>query len=486
MVRLAIVAVSGLLVVLFLITALHRLHYRFELEELEGNVYMACLRAFRGQPVYVAPSMAWIPYMYPPLFYYASAALGHVMGMSIATVRALSILSTLGCFVLIYTLVWTELRRHLPAVAAVGIYAGCYTLSEQWFDMARLDSFFIMLVLLAMLVTRKGHPVLAALVWVLAFQTKQSILPAALVMLCCHLPNWRRVVAGVGTLLVGAMGSVLWLNHVTHGWYSFYVFRVPGANADIILRSLVLMWPLQLLRPLGLVVVMMAAAVLWVRPSLRSPAVRFYLASASIVPLFWWIFAHAGSTHNALMPIYALFSIGFGLALGKLLQSAGTLPVRFAAPVTALLLVAAFVAECAGMFNPGDVLARTNNAASMGAVIASIHNTPGNVWVAQHAYYAILADKQPWADVVALHDALRVPGATRAPLQRELRTALTNSAFDAVVVENTDTSHTISSLIGNDSSWEQNYTKERDLVTDDTRSRPHLIRFRAGTTSTVR
>ena len=90
------------------------------------------------------------------------------------------------------------------------------------------------------------HPVIAAGLWILSFQTKQSILPVALVMLCYDWRNVRRTVMGVTTLIVGAAGSVAWLNHATQGWYSFYVFVVPKANSDIKLRTLAVFWPLEL------------------------------------------------------------------------------------------------------------------------------------------------------------------------------------------------------------------------------------------------
>jgi hypothetical protein len=185
-------------------------------------------------------------------------------------------------------------------------------------------------VLLAMYATRWWHPVIAALLWTLAFQTKQSILPAAFVMLCfdfgMHRRRLQRTLTGVLVLALGAAGTMLWLNHATGGWYSFYVFTVPAANADLLLRTAALFLPGDLLRPLALALIVIVAAALFTRPAWHSHAARFYLAACFLVPLFWWIRTHSGSTVNALMPIYALVAVLFGIALARLLSAAHSLP----------------------------------------------------------------------------------------------------------------------------------------------------------------
>jgi hypothetical protein len=262
--RMLVVASSVFVMLLFVVTALERLRFPYELEQLEGSMFLSVLRVFHGQALYPRPSLAFIPYMYPPVYYYVSAAAGHVMGMTITTLRSVSILSTLGCFAMIYALVRKEVQRHLPAIAAAGLYAGCYSLCAGWFDLGRLDSFFILTLLLAMYATRWWHPAVAGALWTLAFQTKQSILPAAFVMLCFDFGMQRgrlqRTVSGVTALALGAAGSVLWLNHATGGWFNFYIFTVPGANADLQLRTAALFWPIDILRPLALALIVLFAA----------------------------------------------------------------------------------------------------------------------------------------------------------------------------------------------------------------------------------
>jgi hypothetical protein len=471
--KLLVVVASLFVMLLFVVTALRRWRYPYELEELEGYVFLTALRAFHGQAVYPRPSLQFIPYMYPPLYYYVSAWLGHVIGMTIGTMRMVSLVSTVGCFAMIYTLVWTEVKRNWAAMAAAGIYAGCYVVCQEWFDLGRLDSFFVLLVLMAMYATRRMHPVFAAVVWLLAFQTKQSILPAAFVMLCCHWKDLKKTAMGIGTLAVLAGGSVLWFNHATQGWYSFVVFAVPGANADIKLRTLAVFWSLDVLRPLALAVMVIAAAAVLTRPRWEDLATRFYVASCILVVLFWWIRAHGGSTANALMPIYALIAVLFGISSARLVgwieampAGAGlTGPGWLSSKQGAVMLVlgAALVQVSAGVYNPGDYVPAKELEASTAAVVQEVRALPGNVLVLQHPYYGYLAGKPYGADLVSIRDAMRP---AHSPIRGELRAQvdgmLAEHTYPSILFEDPQATTEMDKIAG-DTSWRSYYLVQEPI-----------------------
>ncbi len=471
-VRVLVATVSIFVMLLFVVTAVLRLRYPFELEELEGYVFLTALRAFHGLTIYPRPSLNFIPYMYPPGYYYASALLGHVMGMTIRTMRVTSILSTVGCFGVIYALVWREVKQHLAATAAAGLYAGCYVVCQEWFDLGRLDSLFVFLILLAMYVTRRMHPILGALVWLLAFQTKQSILPVALVMLCAGWRIRRQTLLGVGTLLVGAAGSVAWLNHVTGGWYGFIVFTVPKANADIKLRTLTLFLPNDIFRPLALAVIIIVAAAVLTHPRWTSYSTRFYLAACTMIPLFGWIRAHGGSTVNAVMPIYALIAVLFGISFARL-QRWGYERDGQLQPLGALLLFAVLVQETAGIYNPGDYVPPIAVRDSLSEVVDTIRSTPGPVYVARHPYYAWLAGKQTEADVVSIQDAMRP---ARSPIHNELRDAMRQAenqhVYELIVLDDRLGVEQMERIAGNGNDWLNWYRLQSEISGVNPRTRP--------------
>jgi hypothetical protein len=82
----------------------------------------------------------------------------------------------LGSFGVLYALIHSETRSRLAAIAGAGLYAACYMPMQGWFDLGRVDSLFIFLLLLAIYCTRRAPILIAVLIWLVAFQVKQTIL----------------------------------------------------------------------------------------------------------------------------------------------------------------------------------------------------------------------------------------------------------------------------------------------------------------------
>ncbi len=438
-------------ILLFLITSLGRLRYPFPLEQLEGPMLLAAERIAHGLPIYVRPDFHFIPYMYGPAYYYVSGWAVRVLGPSFATLRLVSLLSTCGTFAVIYIFVLrdtlgTGKRRHLAALAGAGLYGAAYPWTREWFDLGRLDALYIFLLLVALLCTRLSgeglNPVVAAVAWTLAFLAKQTILPVALIMLCCDWKRPRRVLLGVGSFLAMACGSSWWINHATHGWFRFYAFTVPHANADLLLRPAVFYIPQRLLAPFGVALLVIAFA--WMREfaarrasMLDSAAVRFYLfAMGSTFFLCWFLQAHGGATANTPMPVYAVLAVVFGISFGRLDTSLALESWR--EPARLLLLAAAGISLITWVYNPHDFIPHRELVDSNDEMVAWLKTFPGDVFLPSHPYEAVVAGK-PWhPDNAALHDALRpeVEG-IRGPLLAEIRAAIDGEKFDAIVLDGT-------------------------------------------------
>src|SRR5262249_44526097 len=126
---------------------------------------------------------------------------------------------------------------RLTALVAVALFAMTFQLSGSWMDVARVDSLFIALVLLAAHLARHGRGVGSAIgcgfVLFLAFFTKQTGLTLAMpVIVAAIVMGWRRGLVVAASFIVFTGGVVLGLNHATHGWFSYYVFNLP-AHHDI-------------------------------------------------------------------------------------------------------------------------------------------------------------------------------------------------------------------------------------------------------------
>jgi len=435
--RAIIVLLAILLFALFLYAAIRRMRYPFEVEWIESGMLVSVLRIAHGQGLYVAPTLDFVPFLYTPLYLYLAAGLERLAGGGYFALRLLSTVAALGGCAAIYALVRCETRRRIAALAGAALYAGCYAITGGFFDIGRVDSLFVCLLLLALLAQRRGHPVLAALVWVLAFQTKQTVLPLAVLILLAEWPRPRRMAAALATLLGLAWLSVLLLDHATGGWYGFYVFHLTGA-LPIVARHAVLFVPAMLLEPLAIAWVAIAAALLLARP--RGQAAVFPgLVSVALIGGMWFVEAHRGASANAMMPLYAWVGVLFGVATARLLDRAAAAE---AAPRLALAVLGAVALQLLALvYNPGRFVPPASAVADTKRFLRQLRSIPGDVYVLDHSYDAVLAGKQPHAEGEALGAVLDTHTPTSAALRAELDRALNEHRYTAVVVDNLETTN---------------------------------------------
>jgi hypothetical protein len=393
--------VSAGFILLFLYTSLRRMSYPFSFDQIEGGMVTSVWRVARGYPLYTKPTTNFVPYLYAPLYFYLAAALSKVVGAGYTALRLVSILGTLGSCGVIYALIHSETRSRLAAIAGAGLYAACYMPAQGWFDLGRVDSLFIFLLLLAIYCTRRAPILLAVLVWLIAFQVKQTTLPVAVLVLCADWQRPRRMALGLVTLLAGFGATMLLINHFTGGWYSYYLFGT-AKGLPWVLRTGVLYIPADLLQPLGLALLILLASLLVKPPALRGQRTQFYLfVSFAIYASIWYLRAHAGSAVNTLMPVYAWTAVLFGVSFQRLRSWLGNLASPYTKLCQVLLLGAATVQILGFFYHPGRFVPSAATSAARQQFERQLSALPGDIWVINHSYDAILAGKQPHAVIDA-------------------------------------------------------------------------------------
>lgn len=253
--RAVTLAYGALWALIWLGLALARLSYPFELEWSGGEVLDHCRQALTGHSLYVPPGSGWFPYEYPPLYFWTAALLMRLTGFTYAALRIVSLLSTLGCCVIIS--LWTRLLirgrgdglqmtrgemasrereevRHgvVWGGIAAGLFLASYRLTGAWFDIERIDMLFLFLSLLGVLrLEHRDYPG-AALAFSLAFFTKQQAILfifGGIAALACR-KHWRETTLFSGLSLLFCLVPGLLLNRATQGWFYYYCFHVPAAN----------------------------------------------------------------------------------------------------------------------------------------------------------------------------------------------------------------------------------------------------------------
>ena len=392
-------------------------------------------RLRHGYALYSPPSLQWAPFLYAPLFFYVSAAVTKIVGVQYAALRLVSVLSILGSFGLIFAFVYVETgRRWAAALFAAGLFASLYPFVFAWYDVGRVDSLALFFFLAALLATRRTHPVLAAVLWLLAFLTKQTFLPLGLTLFLVEWRRPRRMLTGMLSYLALVTGSVVLLNRHTHGWFTYYAFGTTGVIKWSLHTAVMFLFS-DLLAPLPIATALVLVAAWRTDVRWRERDGSFFaIVTVLVAAAIWYVRAHVGANLNADIPLYAWMAVLAGVALDRLLQCVGRTPDAQSPTsqqtAAALLWLAAAVQLGAHLYRPAEI--PTGNLQARAAFLQALCATPGDVWVVDHSFDAILAGKPLHADMDALDAVL---GRRYQPALDEFQRLTARKALTAVVLD---------------------------------------------------
>lgn len=436
--RSAAVAAGVAYIALYVVLAGLRLRYPFELEWVEGGFVEHVRRLLDGQRLYVAPSLDFVPFIYPPLYFYAGALVSWVAGIGLVPLRLISIAASLGCLWLIFRFVTDETTDSAAGVLSAGVFAATFRISGAWFDLARVDSLFLFLLLAGLYLIRSSTSLrshIAAGVCIsLAFLTKQSALVMALpVGVYVLWRDWRRGLCFGATVLLVSGGSVLWLNILHDGWFWYYVFELPSEH-KLLPENWVGFWTNDLLRPLW--PACFVGVLTLIRPKRLPRGATFFYALFTLGLLggAWMTRLHSGAFDNVLIPAYAALAVLVGLG-------AHTRAGQVGPNVAQRLWAASIYALCCLQFglliyNPRQQVPTAADEQAGREVVAALAQIKGPVFVPSHGYLAVLAGGRSYAHQAAIWDLFRGHvNATRTHLRNEIIDALQRKAFAALVMD---------------------------------------------------
>jgi hypothetical protein len=428
----------------YIVVALLRLSYPFELEWMEGVMVDHVRRLLAGQAIYAKPSIEFVSLLYPPLYYVIAAGAAKALGVGFLPLRLVSFASSLGVFAFLFAIVRRETGAKTAGLVAAGLFVATYARAGGWFDLARLDSCYLCVLLASVFTLRTSRSaagaVGAGLLLGAAFLTKQSTLVvAAPLALGAMLGDVRRGCwfAGAAGLAIG--GSTLLLDRATGGWFTYYCFtlpahhpRVPGAWAGF--------WTADLLPVLGVAGLVAAVAVVRRCTTLRAgDSWRFFcpLLAAGMVGSSWLVRTLVGAEVNNLLPAYAAVSILAAIGLDDLWRwrVAGDPRASRAWParVAEALLVGQFALLA---YDPRAELPTAADRAAGDRIVAELSTVRGDVFLPHHGYLAVLAGKRSFAHALAMDNVfLDDTGPGRRDLPEAVIQALREARFGAAVVE---------------------------------------------------
>jgi hypothetical protein len=446
---------GGLLfMVVYVAIALLRLRYPFELEWLEGTTLEHVRRVLAGEPLFVAPSMEFVPLLYPPLYYYLTAGVAQVLGDGFVPLRLVSFVASVGCFALLFDLVRRETGSPYAGAIAATLFVATFREGGAWLDIARVDSVFLFFFFAAVHVVRRGASpqaaIAAGILIALSYLTKQSAL-AMVVPLFIYAALLRPRFAAwlVGTVAVLLGGTTLLLNAQSDGWYWYYTLEMPRNHA-LVQHRFIGFWTEDLLRPLPIAAAASVAYLAFTARVRQWDRLLFFGAlTAGLVGGAYMSRLHSGGYDNVMLPAYAAAAVLLALALHEAVRLArghragvgdagtGSTTVRRPRPALEAAIYVVVAAQFTLLlYNPKAQLPTAEDRAAGEDLVAAIAGLDGEVWIPGHGYLATLAGKRSYAHGAMITDVIRA-GDSRAKdlMVEDLSRAISERRFGALIMD---------------------------------------------------
>lgn len=433
--RIACIALAAFFIGAFLSIALLALGYPFHLEWMEGQNIDVIARIRQGLPVYTAPTIEYVPFIYAPLYYYVAAAMSFLTGgVEFLPARLVSLLATLGTGMLLYRWIKREGGNEAIGYVTIGLFYATYILSARWFDNSRVDSLSLLLTLGGLYIfyfyTGWRYAIIAATIFTAAFFTKQSTVIALLPPLAVGLLIDRQ--HSLRTLIVFAvmMAATLLIAHIaTDGWFEFYTFIVPAGHG-FDRGAWFGFWRWDLFNHLPILLCIAALTPLLIFSQDKQKGLWYFgmlagfLASAYIARL------HTLSYLNVLMPAHLILALMGGLAWLQLERSTRKEVVVFLPILLAVQL--AFL-----HYNPLHYMPTQRAIEKGNRFLASIAKIDGDIFMPELQFVQTRVGKKSYDYGMAAFDIMRSNLGKRnnvkEGLRRELRQAFSEHRFSAII-----------------------------------------------------
>jgi hypothetical protein len=421
--RAALVVISALLVSIMAYAIVMRVAYPFELEWMEGEMAVHVARLLRAEPLYTRPTISFVPFAYPPLYYYASCSLAWFMDAGLLPLRIVSIAATVITLLTIVAIV-RPVSGWIAAAAACAAFAGAYAASDGWYDLGRVDSLYVALLALCYLAavraTSGRHWALAGTLAALAFMTKQPALIAVVPFAASLLVFDRRgALWFCATFGVLAVSAVLLIAILTDGWYWYYVFDVPRLRLGVSAGSgrILSFWTSDLM-PFALAVLGGFAVVM------RRREWRHAALLAGLIVSAWLSRLEGGAWINTVMPAY----LAAAILLGLMLRPNESAPLaRHGLAIVQLVVL---------LYDPRPFIPRAQQSVEGEMFLHSLHSMRTPVLVLDHGYWSTQAGLPESAHGWAITDVVWADrGETGRALESEIRDAITQQRFATIVLD---------------------------------------------------
>ena len=257
-INLGLFSLSLIPIILYFFVIYQRINLPFDLEWGEGAGINQIYRILSRERLYSAPTVQFAPLVYTPFYYWLASVLGGIFKQVTLAARLLSVLASLGAAGIIAWIVIKESGNRLAGWLASVVYLACFALSDGFYDLVRVDSLYVFLLLgsffMLRLRTKPAAMAAAGLGIAIGFFTKQSTLIVFLPLITYLLGRyWKTAWPLLPSVLLGVIVPFYWIDARSGGWFTYYILRLPREHGYSLI-SAVDFWIGDLLGPLGIAI----------------------------------------------------------------------------------------------------------------------------------------------------------------------------------------------------------------------------------------
>lgn len=435
----SVIIIGTLFLVEYITIAFFRMRYPFELELLEGNMLVSVQRVITGLKIYVRPSMEFVPYYYPPLYFYFSAIFVKIFGLNFFSLRLVSFISSIVSVIIIYSLVKRETKSKFAGLISSCLFTASYGASGAWFDVARVDSLFLAFVLLAIYLMRFKNSlpsnILTGIFLSLAIFTKQTatiiILPILLFFLLVKRKKAFLIITTI--IIIVSIGSLA-LNILYDGWYFFYVWKLPHNNPLIFVSITIDYWRNDIFGRFLFAFILGIFYLISKFIGKEKLISTFYLSVLmGAIITSWFGRLYAGGGHNALLPIHAVIAIIFGIALTSIPEKFQFKSHQNTVNLISLYLIG-LIQFIVLLYNPVKLIPTKRDKLKGKMFLETMAQLKGDIYINDHQYLNHLVGKKSFADRRAMLDVIREdPKGEGKRLKDDLLQTIKEREFSAII-----------------------------------------------------
>jgi len=254
--NLLVFAISLIPFILYIYIAGQRIGLPFDVEWAEGAAVNQVNQILSGNALYLKPTIHFSPLVYTPLYYYVSSAVAIFTNDVLFSLRLVSVVSSFGSVAIIFWLVKRETDNSFAGWLSGILFLSCFEISNGFYDLARVDSFYILITLLVLAAVltakRKAGLGVSGILFAIAFFTKQSALIVFFPLVIYFVFfDFKRTWVFLAVAVTGIGIPLLLINANSNGWFGYYIFMLPKEHGYSILDA-INFWVGDTLRPLGI------------------------------------------------------------------------------------------------------------------------------------------------------------------------------------------------------------------------------------------